>query len=110
MAAIAKSLSDSLPYNPVYQQWISYGKSCVQPGIDYFLWQMGSNLHWNFKGCRVFSPHKVHTMQPTAAGLEDILSPIPFLNSKEIIDGLKDELPSYLARAADADPNLILPP
>ena len=90
------------------QQWIKYSRSCIQPGLDYFFRQMGSTLKNSveiFKGCRLFSPNKIHIMKPTAAAVEDALSPIPFLKCKERLDGLKSELASYLSRAADTDPD-----
>ena len=42
-------------------------------------------------------------MQPDATAVEEALAPIPFLNSRENLDSLLQELPSYLARAADTN-------
>ena len=39
-------------------------------------------------------------MQPTANSV-DSLKAFPFLDKQEVIDGLKKELPQYLAKAAD---------
>ena len=53
-----------------------------------------------FKAARLFSPTKLHEIQPTAPDI-DGLSAIQFL--VEDIPQLKEELPSYLAKAADMD-------
>ncbi len=62
---IARVVSQGAP--SVKQQLIDYAKRCVQPGLDYFHHQLGSSLKvppQAFKAARLFSPHKVHTMQP----------------------------------------------
>ena len=46
---------------------------------------------------------KSHAMQPDATAV-DTLTAFPFLNSADVITGLKGELPTYLAKAADVDP------
>ena len=55
-----------------------------------------------FRGNTVFSPQRVHVMQPNASTIDQELRTIPFLNS-QLLDGLNSELPAYLARAADTD-------
>ena len=55
-----------------------------------------------FRGCRLFSPQKVYAMPPNAFAIDQALNTIPFLNTQQL-DGLKSELPAYLARAADTD-------
>ena len=42
-------------------------------------------------------------MQPNALAIEQALNTIPFLNTQQELDGLKAELPAYLAKAADTD-------
>ena len=42
-------------------------------------------------------------MQPNASAIDQALKTIPFLNSQQQLDGLKSELPAYLARSADTD-------
>ena len=49
----------------------------------------------------VFSPHKAHLLQPDAVMLDESLCSIPFFSS-EVVNQLKEELPAYLARAADS--------
>ena len=56
-----------------------------------------------FKRARLFPPHKVNTMLPTASDIA--FSPIPFLNYVRLND-LKSELPSYIAHATDLDPEI----
>ena len=51
-----------------------------------------------FKSARLFLPHKVVQIQPDAFAL-DCLKAFPFLNSDNIMKGLKAELPAYLAHA-----------
>ena len=51
-----------------------------------------------FKAARLFLPSKTNEMQPTTNDI-DKLQAFPFLLNE--IDGLKAEIPSYLAHAAD---------
>ena len=53
-----------------------------------------------FKAARLFSPHTVKMMQPTAADI-DSLAIISFLSQQETLPGLKEELPAYLAKCSD---------
>ena len=106
--AIAQLLSGKPPADPSHETWISYARSCVQPGLDYFKRQLASTTGLKlsmeiFKGCRFFSPQKIHIMQPNALAIEQALSTVPFLNTNQELDGLKAELPAYLAKAADTD-------
>ena len=54
-----------------------------------------------FKAARLFSPSKVHEMQPNSA-LVDSLVAFPFLSSS--VAALKGELPQYVAAAEDVSP------
>lgn len=101
--AVAHMLSAKPPADPVHEAWVSHARKCVQPGLDYFKQQLESSLKRSldiFKGCRLFSPQKVHVIKPNALAIDQDLSVIP-LNSRQELDGLKAELPAYLARAAD---------
>ena len=53
-----------------------------------------------FKAARLFSPHKMQVMQPTAISV-DSLTIFPFLNQQETLSDLKEELPTYLAKCSD---------
>ena len=105
--AIAQKLSGKAQGDPSHEAWVAYGKSCVQPGLDYFERQLASPSGLKqsvqiFRGCRLFSPQKVYVMQPNTSAIDQALNTIPFLNTQQV-DGLKSELPAYLARAADTD-------
>ena len=84
------------------QQWIEYGITCVQPGINYFLSKFGDDTSLPlsaFKAARLFSPVKVNDMQPVATDV-DMLQSIPVLNTNGTIDKLKTELPAYVAKTS----------
>ena len=88
----------------VQQQWTRYTISCVQPGLMYFTNQLAASMKEPlaaFKAARLFSPHKVQDMQPSAATV-DCLVAFPFLSNS--IAALKHELAHYLAAAEDVDP------
>ena len=60
--AVVKSVTESVP---IAQQaaLVTYAKSCIQPGIDYFLSQLQSSLKVPleaFRAARLFCPFKVH--------------------------------------------------
>jgi len=89
------------------QRIIQYGTACVQPGLDYFEKHFNSSQDTlsAFKAARYFSPQKINDIQPNADAINALKS-FPFLNSKTILDGLKGELPSYLAKVSDIDPSI----
>lgn len=89
------------------QQFIQYARTCVQPGLDYFERQLATSLKDSllaFKSARYFSPQKISVIQPNADAISS-LSVFPFF-SAEVLEGLKAELPVYLAKATDVAPNL----
>ncbi len=95
--AIARTISRGAP--SVQQQLVDYAKRCCQPGFDYFNYQLTSSLKTPllaFKAAGMFSPPKLHTMQPNATALDD-LTAFPFFKSTDIA-GLKAELPMYIAK------------
>ena len=53
-----------------------------------------------FKAARLFCPVRIQWFEPTNALVESLRA-FPFLNSDTTIDGLKAELPAYLAAAED---------
>ena len=55
-----------------------------------------------FKATRLFCPVSVQWLRPTDASVESLRA-LPFLDSDEIINGLKAELPDYLAAAEDVN-------
>ena len=56
-----------------------------------------------FKAARYFSPLQLKDIQPDAQALNSVKA-FPFLDSETIMDGLKQELPSYQAKVMDLDP------
>ena len=100
-SAVAKHLSGGDSSRE--SQLLAYAKSCVVPAFSYITSKFGNDLKpamLAFKAARYFSPHKHNEIKATAAE-PDSLPAIPFLNSTAIIDGLKSELPCYLATADD---------
>ena len=85
------------------QQLSAYVRSCVQPAYNYFKSKFDNDLKPAlncFKAARYFSPSKCSELRPTVADI-DSLRMFPFLDSQPMIDGLKAELPAYLAAAED---------
>ena len=93
----------------VFQQLTAYAEASVEGGLEYFQSQLSSSLKASmsvFKAGRLFSPQQVHAVKPDAATVRELLTSIPFLNTTTVIDGLKAELPTYLACANDVDSEL----
>jgi len=107
--ATVQSITSKPLSDPQSVKWISYAKSCVKPGLDYFKRQLSTTMKNSlqvFKGCRLFSPHKVCAMKVDADKVKEALLPIPFLSSKVELDQLLAELPAYLACAADTSSDI----
>lgn len=101
--AVAWILSGGVP--SIKAQLIDYAQKCVQPGVDYFNQQLTSSLQGPllaFKATRMFIPQKLHTMEPDATAVGS-LTAFPFLTLADILTGLKEELPTYLSKAANVD-------
>ena len=92
MRAIPKQLSGS---DPMHEQQLELWP---KPVLNHFQAKFGNDLKPTllaFKAARYFSPLKVHDVKPVAADLETLCAfPISFLNTTQVIDGLKLELPS----------------
>ena len=100
--AVARCNSSS---TSTQQQLLQYAFACVQPGLQYFLDRKGSSMEGPlacFKATRLFSPSKVHEIHPSASEL-DTLNSFPFLHDS--LNGLKSELPAYLAASEDVSPD-----
>ena len=90
------------------QQLLAYAESCISSAYTYFRSKFENDLHpvlQAFKAGSFFSQHKISEVQPSAADI-NLLGLIPFLNSPETLNGLKTELPSYLAAAEDVSPQV----
>ena len=105
LQAVARSLA---PVDVAVQhQWISHGLSCIKPGYDYFNAKFGDDTHAPlsyFKALRYFSPAKVSEIKPTALDIDDLSRSIPFFSDPSFISDLKAELPTYIAKAHDVNP------
>ena len=80
-------------------------KACVEPAITWFQRKFNVDLYdllMAFKAARLFCPVSVQWLRPTDASVE-ALRAFPFLDSDEIINGLKAELPDYLTAAEDVN-------
>lgn len=105
---VIRRLSSSMPTFQRSQNLFEYARKCVQPGIEYFHKQLATNLKNSlaaFKAARLFSPQKLHIIRPEA-DVVNTLNCFPFLDSSSILDGLKNELPLYLAKAADVSEDI----
>ena len=105
LLAVAEKLFGGVDHNK--KLMIDRAQHCVQAAIDYFNGQLSSTLQHPleaFKAARYFSPQKVHEIQPTASSI-DCLKAFPFFDSKDL-EGLKGELPTYLAKPANMDSSI----
>ena len=78
-------------------------KACVQPAIDWFLRKFNVQLYNTvsvFKAGRFMCPVSVQWLKPTQQSVE-ALRIFSFLDDDRIINGLKAELPAYLAATED---------
>ena len=89
MQAVAQHLTGDAPQSsPQHQQLIAYAKACTQPGLDYFQRQLGSSLKAPlaaFKCPRLFSPPKIHIVQPDANAL-----------AQELVEKLRLTIKDYI--------------
>lgn len=78
-------------------------KSCVDPAIQWFLRKFNVDLYDTllaFKAARLMCPVNVQWLKPTQESVESLRA-FPFLDSDVIMNGLKEELPTYMAAAED---------
>ena len=100
--AIATAISEEDPCQNVTALERS-AKACVEPAIRWFLRKFNVDLYdvvVAFKAARPFCPVTIQWLKPTNALVESLRA-FPFLDSDTTIDGLKAELPAYLAAAED---------
>ena len=101
VAAVAKAEANGNASHE--QQLLDYSKACVQPAYDYFYLKFNNDLKPvlnAFKAARLFSPFKFHESK-------HCLKAFPFLSSQETIDGLKMEIPMYMAANVSTEIDLI---
>ena len=90
------------------QQLITYGKSCVQPGFEYFKAKFEGELKpvvSFFKGARLLSPEKMKDTLVDTSTINEFMSAFPSL-CPHTVNGLNAELPSYKAAVDDVDPSV----
>ena len=78
-------------------------KACVEPAITWFLRKFNVDLYdvvVVFKAARLFCLVRIQWLKPTNALVESLRA-FPFLDSDATIDGLKADLPAYLAATED---------
>ena len=78
-------------------------KACVEPAFTWFLRKFNVDLYdvvVTFKAARLFCPVRIQWLKPTNALVESLRA-FRFLDSDATVDGLKAELPAYLAAAED---------
>ena len=100
--AIATAIAEEDPCQNVTALERS-AKACVEPAITWFLRKFNVDLYdvvVAFKAARLLCPARIQWLKPTNA-LEESLRAFLFLDSDATIDGLKAELPAYLAAAAE---------
>lgn len=103
VTAVAKHLANGNNTNE--QMLVNYAKNCVKPAYNYFKEKFDHDLQSTlelFKTARYFSPSKVSELKPTSSDLNS-LSAFPCFDS-EAIEGMKSELPTYLAAAEGVAP------
>ena len=96
--AVAKSLTTT---SIQQQQLLDYAKSCVAPSYKYFQDKFEGDLKaivQVFKYARFFYPSRIGELKPSSTDIDE-LKVFPFLNSSETLEGLKSELPSYIAKS-----------
>ena len=78
-------------------------KACVEPAVTWFLRKFNVDLYdvvVAFKANRLFCSVRIQWLKPTNALVESLRA-FPFSDSDATVDGLKAELPAYLAAAED---------
>ena len=104
LSAICLQLSQS--NSTAMQQLIDYGKSCVQPAIQYYKQRLDDSMKvplQAFKAARIFVPSKVQEMQITVSDVDE-LAVFPFIDTT-VLQQLKTELPQYVAACASVTPS-----
>lgn len=101
--AVAAAIAEENPVQNV-AALEEQAKACVQPAIDWFLRKFNVQLYNTvsaFKAARCKCPVSVQWLKPSQQSVE-ALQIFPFLDDDDwIINGLKDELPAYLAASEE---------
>ena len=104
IVAVSRRLCQSTTRDKLTGPLIMYGKSCVEPGFDYFKQKFDSDLKNSnkiFEVAQLFLPSKITEMNVAAESLGK-LSIIPFITTS-IRENMKKELSAYVAKATGVD-------
>ena len=107
-SAVIQHLSRNFGNTISSQQWLAYARRCVEPGLNYFQKKFGDELSASvaaFRAARLFLPQKISEMKPDTSAI-DALKAFPFLDDTMLLDQLKQERPSYLAKAIDVSSSI----
>lgn len=75
--------------------------ACLSVFSKHFGKWLGSLLHYeSVLCCTAFQSTSSQCIRPTAADIERIRD-VPFLNTNDVIQSLKDQLPTYLVKVAE---------
>ena len=97
--AVATKLSSNR--SGLKQQLLDYGKVCVQAAYEYFHQKFDIDMKEAvsiFRQARYFDPAKIGELKPSCSDIDD-LKAIPCLRSSALLEGMKAELPTYMATA-----------
>lgn len=94
------------PLNVAEQQrWYNYGfRECLMPAFEYYTNTSANDATVSrsiqvFQAAHLFSPKFVKVSEPDAETVDQIRA-VPFLSNNEVIQSLKDELPTYIVKAS----------
>ena len=77
-AVLERAVNISQP-DPRHQRSMAYGRSVVQPGLDYFHMQVSTKLSSSmevFKTARLFSPQTIYLLQPDSTFVQESHRPL----------------------------------
>ena len=107
-SAVIQHLSRNFGNTISSQQWLAYARRCIEPGLNYFQKKFSDELSASvaaFRAARLFLPQKISEMKPDTSAI-DALKAFPFLDDTMLLDQLKQELSSYLAKAIDVSSSI----
>ena len=87
------------------QRWYNYGfRECLMPAFEYYTNTSANDATVSrsiqvFQAAQLFSPKFVKVSEPDAETVDQIRA-VPFLGNNEVIQSLKDELPTYIVKAS----------
>lgn len=105
-STLTGAVQQLFPLNVAEQQrWYNYGfRECLMPAFEYYTSTSANDASVSrsiqvFQAAQLFSLKFVKVSEPDAATVDQIRA-VPFLSNNEVIQSLKDELPTYIVRAS----------